>query len=677
MYKKFVILITCSLGILFILNMAAMSADKEPPKSRTLDKTAQIVQGPIVPDNWKFHRTGTFWHRVTNFSKTGDDAYVGRTPSGDWPGGSGNSYLYRGSIWLTARVDGVIHSTQTEDQEFAPIDSVHAIYDGRRGEFETYTRYYDVNAPLATGHVPLGLEVTERAYSWSESFRDDFIIFEYTIKNVGIDTDGDGYPDTPRDLEEFYFTFRMDGDVSKLPDWPAEYRFSNQDDLAGVNSNWGLLDLFPQWAAEAGDFFTDERADSCMMFMWDGDNPSYPAYEGGPDDDSFNPAMDGTYQTPGFLGYRILKTEPASFKPVSFHVNHIYNDPVTDVETYDRFLAVKAFGGGGGSGDPNYSGVVLNPKTQQPFVNDYRALFSLGPMETFKAGDSVVITAALGVGADVERAHVHSLKKLVEIMEVAQRIVDDNYEVVVQTAPPPNVEIREYTVDGVTRGMRLRWDKTPENSPTFIGYKVWKSAGRTRDNQFRWEPLGAGIYNRTENLNWPPPEASDDPNKYEVIDQNVQKGFDYYYAVQAMSEDPVYGYAETNPLNAMQTVIPANPPATDLSRVMVVPNPYVGSARWDNPRPGDSDPWKHRLQFTNIPSDATVKIFTLDFDFVAEVKSGDIARVSADFQADINYGVAEWDLITRNNQEAAPGIYLYVVDSPSAGQKVGKFVIVR
>ena len=39
--------------------------------------------------------------------------------------------------------------------------------------------------------------------------------------------------------------------------------------------------------------------------------------------------------------------------------------------------------------------------------------------------------------------------------------------------------------------------------------------------------------------------------------------------------------------------------------------------------------------------------------------------------------VAEWDLITRNNQDAAPGIYIYVVDSPSAGTKTGKFVIIR
>ena len=676
MYKKYVQKLIALLIFSTLLIGFVSAADKDGPSKRNLAKSISVQEGPIVPDNWKYHKIGTLWQRVTNFGMVGDDAYEGRTPSCDWPGGSGNSYLYRGSLWLTARVDGVIHSTQVESHEFAPIDSVHTIIDGERGEFETYTKYYDVNAPLATAHFPLGLEVTERTYSWSESFRDDFIIYEYTIKNVGIDTNNDGYPDTPRDLEEFYYTFRLDGDVSKLPDWDAEYRFSNQDDLTGVNSNWGLLDLFPAWKETAGDFFTDERADSTMMFMWDGDNPSYPAYDGGPDDDTFNPGVNGTYQTPGFLGFKILKTDPPTFKPSAFHNNHIYNDPKTDQESYDRMMKPKEFGAAPGeAGDPQYSAVVMI--NNQPFPYDYRAVLSLGPLDYLNAGDSIVVTCALGVGADPDSAGVYSLMKLVEIMEVAQRIVDDDYQIVVETAPPPAVEVKDYVVNGVTQGLRIQWDKTPESTSSFLGYKVWKSAGRTSDNNFKWQPLGAGTYEITSTLSWPPPVSSEDANKYEIIDQNVVKGFDYYYAVQALSEDPVYGYAETNPLNNLVTVIPANPAVVDMDRIKVVPNPYIGSARWNNPRPGDADPWKHRLQFTNIPSDATIKIFTLDFDFVDEIKAGDIARISTDFNAPVNLGVAEWDLITRNDQEAAPGIYIYVVDSPSAGQKVGKFVIVR
>lgn len=671
MYTKIILLFIA----IFLFSAHLFSADPPNKRSYRLEKNTVTTQGPIVPDDWKFHKIGTLWSRVTNFGKTGDDAYQNRTPSCDWPGGSGNSYLYRGSLWLGATVDGVEHVTEPEGQEYAPLDSVHLIHNGERAEEETYTKYYDVMAPLASGNFPLGVEVTERTYAWSESFRDDFIIYEYTIKNVGIDTDGDGFPDTPRDLHNFYFTYRLDGDISKLPDWPAEYRFSNQDDLTGVNSSWKLLDIFPQWKEVIGNT-EDEidkklgRPDSTMIFMWDGDNPSYPAYDGGPEDDSFNPGIKGNYQSPGFLGFKILKTKPATFKPSAFHTNNIYNDPQTDKEAYNRFMIPKEFE------EDGPSGVVVNPQTGKPFPNDYRAVLSLGPMETFKAGDSIVVTCALGVGTDSIRAGAYSLMELAKIMKVAQRIVDDNYSVVIHTAPAPTLEVQDYAVNGITKGVKIRWDKVAEDSSTFLGYKVWKSAGKNANNQYNWKPLGLGTY-EIDSTSWPPPTAPGDSTKYEIIDTDIVKGLDYYYSVQSLSEDPIYGRSESNIIKNMQTIVPANPATNDLSKIKVVPNPYVGSASWDNPRPGYPGLWKHRLQFTNLPPDATIKIFTLDLDFVAEIKSGDIAIVSSDFHAPKNMGVAEWDLITRNNQEAAPGVYIYVVSSPSAGKKVGKFVIIR
>lgn len=653
-----------------------LAADKDGGQKAALGKLSQVSVGPIVDNDVKWHQVGAIWSRVTNYSKTGDDAYEGRTPSGDWPGGSGNSYLYRGSLWLTAKVDGVVHSTQTEDNEYAPIAPVTQIFDGPIAKSQTFTKYYDVKAPLASGHFPLGVEVTERTYAWAESFRDDFIIYEYVIKNVGIDSDDDGYPETPRDLNEFYFTYRLDGDVSKLPDWAAESRFSNQDDHAGVNSSWGLLDLYPDWkkVADSLEALGEDplgEPDSSLFFMWDGDNPSYPAYDGGPDNDLFNPGINGGWQTPGFLGIRILKTVPASFKPSSFHTNHIYNDPATDQESYDRMMAPKEFEKDGPSG------VLINPKTKIPFPNDYRAVMSLGPLDTFHTGDSITVVCALGVGADSVHAGIYSLMELVKIMRTAKRMVDDNYQIVVRVAPPPTIEVKEMLEGGITKGLRLRWSKTPEDSSSFLGYKVWKSSGRDQNNNFVWKPFGKGVYTKNDTASWPPPVAVDDATKYELTDTDVVKGFDYYYSVQSFSEDPDYGYSESAILANAQTVIPANPPKNDLNKIKVVPNPYIGSARWNNPRPSDADAWQHRIQFTNIPADATIKIFTLDLDFVAEIKAGDIARVSKDFIAPTNYGVAEWDLITRNNQEAAPGIYIYVVDSPSAGQKTGKFVIVR
>ncbi len=657
--------------VLFFIG-ALQGADKERNQA-PLAKGTAIADDPIVPIDWKFHEIGTLWSRVTNFGKTGDDAYEDRTPSCDWPGGSGNSYLYRGSLWLAGKIDGEVHVTMPEDSEYAPLDSVHQIFNGDRGESETYTRYYDVKAPLAAGHVPLGVEITERTYAWSESYRDDFIIYEFTIKNVGVDTDDDGIPDQPRDIEEFYFTYRLDGDVSKLADWPTEGPYVNQDDLTGVNSSWELLDYFPEWKAVVEDNIEASlgRPDSTLMYMWDGDNPSADAENGQPDD-AFNPGEDDTYQSPGFLGFKILKTEPASFKPTSFHVNHIYNDPNTDEDAYKRMMAPQTFEEDGPSGMITQGGA--------PFPHDYRAILTLGPMDTFAAGDSIVVTAALGMGVDTDSAHVYSLIELHKNMDIAQYIVDIDYDPSnIDLAPRPEFLIEEqYNDEGISEGVKVSWSNAPESHPDFYGYTIEKSSGKSPVTGSEvWEPLGEGTYIDTTNSDsWPPPVDPANSDRYTIVDTDVKNGFDYKYRVKALSNNLIVGIADTG--YELAAITPANKPATTLDKVKVVPNPYVGSTSWNNPQPGSTSPWKHRLQFINLPADAKIKIYTLDLDFVVEISAGETAKKElGGTQVSGPASVAEWDLLTRNEQEAAPGVYIYVVDSPSAGQKTGKFVIVR
>jgi hypothetical protein len=672
MQKSIIILL---LSILFTVSIGWAADKKKQTKSTSYQ--SQILS-PIVENNWKYHKIGTLWTRVTNFGKTGDDAYEGRTPSGDWPGGSGNSYLYRGSPWLAAKVDGVIHVTEPEDSEFSSIDSVH-LYIGdqaTRGEQETYTRYYDVYTPQAAGHFPLGLEVIERTYAWSESYRDDFIIYEFTIKNVGIDTDGDGEPDTPRDLEEFYFTYRLDGDVSKKSDWEAEMPYSNEDDLAGVNSSWDFIDIIPQWAGVDKSLLPEP--DTTIVFMFDADNPSVPSeYEISPgvflDDDMGNPGVDGTLQTPGVLGIKICKTEPASFKVSKFRTGHIYNDPDTDQQAYERFMvevpSEDPYEEQGPSGVPIVGGEV--------YPYDYRGYLTLGPMETFAAGDSVVITMALGVGVNPDSGGFYSLVELANIMNIAQLVVDNDYELVSLSPPSPSVAVATtHNANGLTEGVKVIWDREAENHENFRAYKVSRSLEKDLSGAQIWEELA--YYDSEDPGSWPP-TTDTESGGYQFVDPDVVNGFDIAYSVQSISIElpEPFGVQESNILTSLRVISPANAPATSLDRVRVVPNPYVGSALWNNPVPSNVDPWEHRLQFINLPADATIKIYTLDGDFVDEVRAGQGVRQSESFGSETASSVAEWDLITRNNQDAAPGIYLYVVQSPSAGEKIDKFVIVR
>lgn len=669
---------------LFVFNLAvAADSVRKPAK---LSRISMLAASPIVDDNYKWHKIGNIWNRCSNYSYMGDDSYTGRTPSGDYPGGSGNSYLYRGTLWLSAFVDGTFHSTQGDDHEFSALDSVYIDTSATaRSEEDTYTKYYDVYAPLASGtHFPLGLEVQERTMAWSASYAADFIMYEYTIKNVGIDTTGDGLPDTPRGLKDFYFTIRFDADVSKLPQWDAESKYCNIDDHAMANSQWNWLEKFADPTdpndnrtrmAGRDHGLTAADADSHMIIMFDGENPSYAA-ENGLANDFGNPGADSVLQTPGFIGIKLLKSVP-EMKPSSFHVCQIYNDPSSDAETWSRMIS-----------SPVFEDIFTNPSTGLPYAYDFRGILTFGPLDTLAPGDSVVITTALGIGCDFDSGGVYSLVKLVKTMDVAQFIVDNDYTIdaAVLCPPAPNVELVQNVIDDpdlgyqVTNGVQILWDTTAASHEKFQEYKVSKGQKNT-SGSIEWSTL-ATYTDTVGSTSWPPP-YSEDGTRFQLIDTDVIKGLVYYYSVQAFTgiiTEPIpFGVVSTNITDAKscKLIAPSNPVATaTLKNVKVVPNPYIGSARWNNKTPSDTYPWEHRVQFTNLPSDATIKIFTLDGDYVAETEAN-YTVVAGEEVAPNAASVAEWDLMTRNNQEAAPGIYMYVVQSPTLGEKVGKFVIIR
>ncbi len=76
-----------------------------------------------------------------------------------------------------------------------------------------------------------------------------------------------------------------------------------------------------------------------------------------------------------------------------------------------------------------------------------------------------------------------------------------------------------------------------------------------------------------------------------------------------------------------------------------------------------------RIHFANLPSEAVVRIFTLDGDLVRELYHPD-PRLSE------GESMIYWDLISKNTQAIVSGIYLYSVES-ELGNQVGKFVIIK
>jgi hypothetical protein len=96
-----------------------------------------------------------------------------------------------------------------------------------------------------------------------------------------------------------------------------------------------------------------------------------------------------------------------------------------------------------------------------------------------------------------------------------------------------------------------------------------------------------------------------------------------------------------------------------LSRIRVVPNPYIGAAKWEqvvNAR---------KLQFTFLPAECTISIYTVRGELVQTLRH------------DNKTGSEDWNLTNQSGVEVAFGLYIYVVETPDGNKVNGKFAIIK
>ncbi|HTO94709.1 MAG TPA: hypothetical protein VMM80_10035 [Bacteroidota bacterium] len=98
----------------------------------------------------------------------------------------------------------------------------------------------------------------------------------------------------------------------------------------------------------------------------------------------------------------------------------------------------------------------------------------------------------------------------------------------------------------------------------------------------------------------------------------------------------------------------------------VVPNPYVGAASFEPAPFGVQGRGDRRIEFRNLPQSCTIRIFTVRGDLVQTLR-----------QDGTTGGYAAWDLRTKDNLDAAPGLYIYHIDAAAAGTFIGKFAIIK
>lgn len=104
-----------------------------------------------------------------------------------------------------------------------------------------------------------------------------------------------------------------------------------------------------------------------------------------------------------------------------------------------------------------------------------------------------------------------------------------------------------------------------------------------------------------------------------------------------------------------------------LDRIGVVPNPYISANAWEKRNLNQTGRGERRIDFINLPSQCELRIYTL---------TGALVKTLYKDSSPIE-GAISWNLVTDDGMDIAYGVYVYHVDAPEIGEKIGKFAIIK
>jgi hypothetical protein len=102
-----------------------------------------------------------------------------------------------------------------------------------------------------------------------------------------------------------------------------------------------------------------------------------------------------------------------------------------------------------------------------------------------------------------------------------------------------------------------------------------------------------------------------------------------------------------------------------LDQICVVPNPYVAYSSLELPGFSSTKRGENRLQFRNLPPKCTIRIYTMVGELVDTIEKDD------------TNSYADWIILSNEGQRLAYGVYLYHVDVPGVGEKIGRFALIK
>ncbi len=106
---------------------------------------------------------------------------------------------------------------------------------------------------------------------------------------------------------------------------------------------------------------------------------------------------------------------------------------------------------------------------------------------------------------------------------------------------------------------------------------------------------------------------------------------------------------------------------SEMDDICVVPNPYVVTASWEPANTYKYGRGERRLHFFHLPRQCTIRIYNLRGHLIDMIEHNSTA----------DDGMEPWDILSKEGNEISYGIYIYQVDAPGVGTKIGKFALIK
>lgn len=103
----------------------------------------------------------------------------------------------------------------------------------------------------------------------------------------------------------------------------------------------------------------------------------------------------------------------------------------------------------------------------------------------------------------------------------------------------------------------------------------------------------------------------------------------------------------------------------NLKNVIVVPNPYVISSIFEQPSVRQDLRGDRVIQFRNLPRECTIRIYTITGELVQTLRKND------------NTSYVNWDVLSSESARIGYGVYIYHVETPTGGVKIGRLGIIK